>query len=276
MIAGLPDVGIRVKQAMQELDRGDFVPRFVDDQSRQFIYQDRVISMGNETSSISMPSLVALMTELLSPQPGQRILELGTASGYQAAVLEALVGPSGEVHTVEYDDHLAKTAGQRLKLLGHRRIFTHHGDGLMGDPEHGPFHGIVATAAAKEIPPVLTDQLTEGGRIIIPVGPDPYHLKLTAGRKLDGKLETLDLLDVNFVPFRGGSKGAFSDEYLEMVFRLKLLQLDEEAQSRGMDPVELLVEKSVQNRAHPSDVINYSRLPDDWYKAIDEGRVEIR
>ncbi|MEJ7747739.1 MAG: protein-L-isoaspartate(D-aspartate) O-methyltransferase [Candidatus Limnocylindrales bacterium] len=146
------------------------IPReaFVDDQQRSRAYADEAVTI-DAGQTISQPYMVARMTELLAPQPGDRVLELGTGSGYQAAVLAAL---GAEVFSLERHDELARQARARLDALGlGAQVQIRTTDGSLGDPEHGPYDGIIVTAATPAVPPQLREQLGEGGRLVIPVGP---------------------------------------------------------------------------------------------------------
>ena len=154
----------RVLDAMATVPRD----RFIDDRYRSEAYADEAvpIALGQ---TISQPWMVARMTELLAPQPGERILELGTGSGYQAAILAQL---GARVTSLERHAELAEQARRRLDALGLGELVDiRAGDGSLGDPAGAPYDGIIVTAAAPSIPPALRDQLAEGGRLVIPVGP---------------------------------------------------------------------------------------------------------
>ena len=186
----------RVLEAMRQVPRHLFVPR----RYLRAAYADQPLPIGLG-QTISQPYIVALMTEQLDVQPGERVLEIGTGSGYQAAVLSELT-PS--VCTVEILDELAEKAAGRLKKLGYKTVRVRTGDGYDGWPQHGPFDGIIVTCAAGHVPVPLLQQLKPGGRIVIPIG-HPYGIQrltvVTRGK--DGKLRTRDLLPVRFVPMTG-------------------------------------------------------------------------
>jgi protein-L-isoaspartate(D-aspartate) O-methyltransferase len=150
--------------------------------------------------TISQPYIVALMTQLLRPQPGDRVLEVGTGSGYQAAVLARLVG---HVYTIELDATLASTAAALLSELKHENITVRTGDGYAGWPEHAPFDIVIVTAAPEQIPPPLIEQLRPGGRLIVPVGPrfTVQQLQLLE-TDATGAICTQDIAPVMFVPLR--------------------------------------------------------------------------
>ena len=187
----------RVMQAIAEVARDRFVP----DDLRAESYDNRPLPIGHE-QTISQPFIVALMTDLLDPQPGQRVLEIGTGSGYQAAILSRLVG---EVYSIERIGALADLAQKRLRSLGYENIHVRCADGREGWPEAAPFDGIIVTAAATEIPARLIEQLAPGGRLVIPVGQRWGHQALVLVCKdAEGELDTSQILDVAFVPLLPG------------------------------------------------------------------------
>jgi protein-L-isoaspartate(D-aspartate) O-methyltransferase len=152
-----------VLAAMREVPRHRFVP----DGAQGQAYADHPLPIGYDVT-ISQPYVVALMTELAAVRPGDRVLEIGTGSGYQAAVLAQL---GAEVDTIEIIEPLAVSARQRLAALGYERIHVRHGDGHIGWPDRAPYAAIVLTAAPTEVPPALIEQLALGGRLVAPVGP---------------------------------------------------------------------------------------------------------
>ncbi len=183
----------RVTAAMARVERHLFVPEAL----RSYAYRNRPLPIGHG-QTISQPYIVALMTDLLNPAPGQVALEVGTGSGYQAAVLAAL---GIRVYTMEVIEPLAKSAAGRLEALGYRNVTTRWGDGYDGWPEHGPFDAIIVTAAADHIPPPLIAQLKPGGRMIIPVGARFMTQQLVLIEKsAAGKVTTRSVLPVVFVP----------------------------------------------------------------------------
>ena len=186
-----------VLRAMRGVARHCFVPH----ESRDEAYEDHPIPIG-QGQTISQPYIVALMTELLRVKPSDRVLEIGTGSGYQAAVLSGLVK---RVFTVEISAPLAEEAGARLKSLGYENIQVRRGDGYLGWKEHAPFDAIIVTAAPSEIPPPLLRQLKPGGRMCIPVGGRHQVQQLTLiEKKQDGSISKRVVLPVRFVPFVGG------------------------------------------------------------------------
>ncbi|MEA3211364.1 MAG: protein-L-isoaspartate(D-aspartate) O-methyltransferase [Chthoniobacter sp.] len=184
----------RVLQAMGKVPRHEFVPA----EERHLAYSDQPLPIGYG-QTISQPYIVAFMTEKLDPQPTDRVLEIGTGSGYQAAVLAELVG---EVYSIEIVEPLAHRAETDLKRLGYRNVHVRAGDGYKGWPEAGPFDAIIVTCAPDHVPKPLVEQLKEGGRMIIPVGP-PGAQELYYLVKKDGKLEQRAVLSVRFVPMTG-------------------------------------------------------------------------
>jgi len=177
------------------------IPRhlFVDAAYRSRAYGDHPLPIG-EGQTISQPYVVALMTETLGLRPTDRVLEIGTGSGYQAAVLAELVK---EVYTIEIRRPLAIKAERTLAELGYKNVKVKYGDGYYGWEGHAPFDAIIVTAAANHIPPPLIKQLKEGGRLIIPLGSVVYYQTLTLATKRRGTLDVEQLSPVAFVPMTG-------------------------------------------------------------------------
>ncbi|MCB2217892.1 MAG: protein-L-isoaspartate(D-aspartate) O-methyltransferase [Desulfobulbaceae bacterium] len=186
----------RVLEAMRRAERHLFVP----DSQVPFAYDDRPLPIGHG-QTISQPYIVALMTELIRPQPPFKVLEIGAGSGYQAAVLAELVE---EVYTVEIIAPLAKWAEARLAAAGYENVMVKQADGYYGWEEHAPFDAVVVTAATPHIPPPLIEQLKDGGRMIIPVGSRFRVQQLVLVEKEKGELTTRNMLPVRFVPFTRG------------------------------------------------------------------------
>ncbi|HZM12886.1 MAG TPA: protein-L-isoaspartate(D-aspartate) O-methyltransferase, partial [Bacteroidales bacterium] len=151
------------------------------------------------SQTISQPFVVAYMTELVKPAKGKKALEIGTGSGYQAAILAEIVDT---VYTIEIVPELAKEAATRLKILGYKNIIAKYGDGYKGWPEHGPFDIIIVTAAADHIPQPLKDQLAEGGRLVMPVGNPATVQELILLTRRKGKMTEQRLEPVRFVPLK--------------------------------------------------------------------------
>ena len=178
------------------------VPRhaFVPDAVQPAAYENRPLPIGFG-QTISQPYIVALMTDLLAPDPADTILEVGTGSGYQAAILADLVG---QVHTMEIIPELARQAEKRFEQLGIANIRGRQGDGYFGWPDAGPFDGIIVTAAADHVPPPLVRQLKKGGRMVIPVGHRfSVQQLLLITKDRNGNLKTQQILPVRFVPLTG-------------------------------------------------------------------------
>ncbi|HYO78773.1 MAG TPA: protein-L-isoaspartate(D-aspartate) O-methyltransferase [Thermoanaerobaculia bacterium] len=183
----------RVMNAMRTIPRHLFVP----ENQRSAAYANRPLPIGYG-QTISQPYIVALMTDLLRLKPEHVVLEVGTGSGYQAAVLSPLVK---QVYTVEIVAPLAQQAAQRLQSLGYKNVVARHSDGYIGWKEHGPFDAIIVTAAATHIPPPLIQQLKPGGRMIIPVGgPFATQSLMLVEKTKTGKVRTRQVLPVMFVP----------------------------------------------------------------------------
>ncbi|UCF87141.1 MAG: protein-L-isoaspartate(D-aspartate) O-methyltransferase [Nitrospiraceae bacterium] len=185
----------RVIDAMAKIPRH----RFVDKSQRERAYNDHPLPIG-EGQTISQPYIVALMTEKLKLKPSDRVLEIGTGSGYQAAVLAEIVQ---EVYSIEIRENLVKRADSLLKSLGYINIRTKYGDGYFGWKEHAPFDAIIVTAAANHIAPPLIRQLKDGGRLIIPLGSTRYHQTLTLVTKKGEDLDVQQMGGVVFVPMVG-------------------------------------------------------------------------
>ena len=185
----------KVLSAMGKVKRHLFVEKDLWDVA----YNDYPLSIG-EGQTISQPYIVALMTQYLNLKPTDKVLEIGTGSAYQAAVLAELVE---KVYTIEIRKGLAEKAAARLKDLGYNNVTVKQGDGYLGWPEHAPFDAIIVTCAPDHIPPPLTEQLKEGGRLIIPVGSTLSYQTLNLITKVKGKLQVDQVSGVRFVPMTG-------------------------------------------------------------------------
>jgi protein-L-isoaspartate(D-aspartate) O-methyltransferase len=181
---------LRVLDAVLKVKRHLFVPSNI----RHLAYEDNPLPIGGG-QTISQPYIVALMTELLALKGTERVLEIGTGSGYQAAILAELVK---EVYTIEISEPLARQSEGLLKELNYKNIKVKFGDGFLGWPEFSPFDGIIVTCAPEKIPPPLLEQLVEGGRLVIPVGIYWQDLKLV--RKIKDRIKEADIIPVRFVP----------------------------------------------------------------------------
>lgn len=195
---GRPALEPRVIEAMRRTPRDEFVPS----ELRWGAYANRPLPIGHG-QTISQPYIVALMTDLIRPRPEDVVLEIGTGSGYQAAILSQLVK---QVYTIEIIEELAGQAGERLRRLGYANVDVKTGNGRLGWPEHAPYDAIIVTAAAIQVPPALFDQLKPGGTLVIPVGGQHVAQDLRVIRKHnDGSIDEREVLPVVFVPLTGTS-----------------------------------------------------------------------
>ena len=184
----------RVLEVMGRVPRHEFVP----ERRRPEAYEDHPLPIGHD-QTISQPYVVAIMTERLHPRPTDRVLEIGTGSGYQAAVLAQLVA---QVYSIEIVEELANRAAGDLKRLGYTNVHVRAGDGYKGWPDAAPFDAIIVTCAPSKVPQPLIDQLKDGGRMVIPVGRG-YKQDLVLLRKREGNLEQQAIIPVMFVPMTG-------------------------------------------------------------------------
>ena len=190
--------GIKDKKVLDTMAR---VPRhlFVEERLRERAYADYPLPIG-DGQTISQPYVVALMTEALRLRPGDRVLEIGTGSGYQAAVLAEIVK---DVYTIEIRKSLADMAEKRFREFGYKNVKVKYADGYFGWEEYAPFDAIIITASANHIPPPLIRQIKEGGRLIIPLGNTVYYQMLTLLTKKKGDLDVEQMGSVAFVPMIG-------------------------------------------------------------------------
>jgi protein-L-isoaspartate(D-aspartate) O-methyltransferase len=190
--------GVKDTRALDAMSR---IPRhlFVKESLRHKAYSDHPLPIG-EGQTISQPYIVALMTEALKLKSSDRVLEIGTGSGYQTAVLAEI---AQEVYSIEIRKNLVQKASALLKRLGYKNIRTKYGDGYYGWEEHAPFDAIIVTASANHIPPPLITQLNESGKLIIPLGSTLYFQTLTLATKKSGQLEIEQMGGVAFVPMVG-------------------------------------------------------------------------
>jgi protein-L-isoaspartate(D-aspartate) O-methyltransferase len=184
----------RVLRAMRKVPREQFVPEQIRGQS----YSDGPLPIGYD-QTISQPFVVAFMTEKLGLRPTDRVLEIGTGSGYQAAILAEL---AAKVYTIEIVEPLGKRAAQTLQRLGYKNVQVKIGDGYQGWPEYAPFDAVIVTCAPDHVPQLLVEQTKEGGRIVIPVGPAGDQTLYLLEKK-NGRLEKRNVLPVSFVPMTG-------------------------------------------------------------------------
>ena len=189
----------QVLEAMERVPRHEFVPDRLKDQA----YGDFPLSIGYG-QTISQPYIVALMSECLALEPSDKVLEIGTGSGYQAAVLAEIVS---QVYSVEILKPLADEAAGRLKRLGYTNVHVRHADGYYGWQDHAPYDAIIVTCAADHIPPALVEQLADGGRLVLPVGPPGDQQTLWEVTKRGEEIAQKDITGVLFVPLTGGHEG---------------------------------------------------------------------
>ncbi len=191
---GIDALDAKVRDALRAVPRHLFVPQRL----HASAYDNRPLPIG-EGQTISQPYIVAMMTQLADLDDGERVLEIGTGSGYQAAVLAEI---ADHVYTIEIIDALAERAATTLESLGYANVSVRAGDGYLGWPEHAPFDAILVTAAPETVPEPLIEQLAVGGRLVIPVGPEGRTQSLQVLQKDDnGDVATRDVLPVRFVPF---------------------------------------------------------------------------
>jgi protein-L-isoaspartate(D-aspartate) O-methyltransferase len=195
-----------VLNAMRDVPRHLFVP----EGEREYAYGDYPLPIGYG-QTISQPYIVALMTELLELKEGDKVLEIGTGSGYQAAILAEI--PSVEVYTIEIIPELAERVHTCLESLGYTDVHCKQGDGYYGWPEHSPFDAIIVTAAPDHVPQPLVDQLANGGRMVIPVGPPGgYQTLWKFVKEASGELQAYNMGGVAFVPLTGTGAKEHQDE----------------------------------------------------------------
>ena len=195
---GIAEFDQRILRAMNKVPRHLFVP----DPLRPYAYSNGPLPLGHG-QNISQPFIIALMTHLIAPEPGDVIYETGTGAGYQAAIFNEL---GAQVYSVEIIDTLAESAAQRLIRLGYGNVLVKYGDGYDGWPEHAPYDGILIKEALDHVPKSLLDQLKPGGRMVLPLGsPIGQHLTIVE-KHADGSITKTRVLPVFFSPFQGGSR----------------------------------------------------------------------
>ena len=185
-----------VLDAMRKVPRHEFVPAYLKKQA----YENRPLPIGFE-QTISQPLVVAEMMQLASPHPAAKALDVGTGSGYQAAILAELVN---HVYSMEIVEPLATMARERLSALGYHNVTVRHGNGRQGWPEQQPFDLIIIAAAPRKIPPALVEQLAPGGRLVLPVGDAAHQQLMVVEKAADGSVRERPVAPVAFVPLTGG------------------------------------------------------------------------
>ncbi len=188
---GRAGIDARVLAVMAKVPRHEFVPPL----QRHSAYRNRPLSIGSG-QTISQPFIVALMSDLLQLEPDDKVLEIGTGCGYQAAVLAEL---AADVYTIEIVESLGKRAAETLERLGYANVHTRIGDGYKGWAEHAPYDAIIVTAAPDHVPPALVEQLKPGGRLVVPVGQLSQELMVIT-KNADGSTSRKDIVPVQFVP----------------------------------------------------------------------------
>jgi protein-L-isoaspartate(D-aspartate) O-methyltransferase len=192
-MTGRTELSAGTKDALRKVPRHEFVP----DEEKDLAYANRPLPVGNG-QTISQPYIVAIMTDLLDLKPTDTVLEAGTGSGYQAAVLSLI---AAQVFSLEVIPELGMSASERLQRLGYANVEVRIDDAHHGWPEHAPYDAIIVTAAAPETPPALLDQLKPGGRMIIPLGTGHGQLLVLVNKGEDGRVRQREVLPVAFVPF---------------------------------------------------------------------------
>ena len=195
---GIAEVNQRVLRAMNTIPRHLFVPAWL----RSYAYRNVPLPLGHG-QNISQPIIIALMTHLIAPEPGDVIYETGTGAGYQAAVFAEL---GAEVYSVEIIAPLVEPAAQRLARLGYGNVSVKHGDGYNGWPEHGPYDGILVKESLDHVPKPLLDQLKTGGRMVLPLGSENEQHLTVIEKHHDGSTTRTQVLPVRFSPFQGGKR----------------------------------------------------------------------
>lgn len=200
-----------IRQAFKNVDRKNFIPK----KYQKFAYKDEIIHL-TKLSSLSQPAIVAIMIDHLEPTGKGKVLEIGTASGYNAAILSQCFS---YVHTMEIDKNLASKASKNFKNLGYENISVYVGDGALGLSTKGPYDAIVVTASVKSIPQALLDQLADKGRIVIPVGENNFsHSVLIKGKKEENKISFSEFRDVSFYPLVSPQEGGWSNKEIKDLF----------------------------------------------------------
>lgn len=216
-------------EAFACVDRGVFSPH----SDELLVYSNRIIALA-EGSSLTEPTLLAKMIDLLNLTREERVLEVGTGSGYTAAVLSRC---AREVHTVEFNEELCVSAAQRLARLGYNNVCVHTGDGARGIPVHSPYDAIIVTAAVREVPQALFEQLAEGGRIVAPTGDEPSGQRIVLGTKHGNSLHTRFFYKVSFHPLKSDEHGGWSSQATDRKRSYKFIVDDSEPEELKLKQV---------------------------------------
>lgn len=254
----------RVLYAFRKVDRSLFIP---DELApfRQFAHENSIIPLG-DGASLSQPEVVAHMIDFLDLTGGETVLEVGTGAGYTAALLSHL---ASYVHTIEHNEKLVDETRQRFLDLGYKNIEIHTGDGALGLPQQAPFDAIIVTAGARKVPRALYEQLSEGGRMVVPTGQDPDHLQLIVLLKgWCGKTLAKSLGKVNFHPLMSAADGGWTEETLTHIVAVKLDIVRELADQRGKTVEEMLEVLGKELDIPPGNqglVLKKLEFPDEIY-----------
>ncbi len=221
-----------IVQAFRDVDRAIFVP----DEHKQLAYTDEIIPI-RDGATISQPSLVAKMIDILELSGNEKVLEIGTASGYGAALLSRL---AAEVHTIEYDTELADHAGEVLHEHGYANVIVHNGDGAIGLADEAPFDAIIVTASMRKVPTTFKDQLAENGIMLVPIGDDPDTLILLGAIKTKGKLLPVPFEEVRFVRLVSSQPGGWPPDWDARIREARLKRLAQIAPALDLSPADTL------------------------------------
>lgn len=260
-----------VTGAFRIVDRTKFIPEGYD---LSLAYEDEIIELGENGASISQPSLTALMIDCLGLTRREKVLEIGTASGYSAAILSLC---ASEVHTIEYNPRLSQLARERLKNLGYDNVYAHRGDGLLGLPEHTPYDGIIVTAGANDIPRAFIEQLAPCGRLVIPVGKDPIHQRLIVGIKYPDRFIThVELEEVFFHPLMSKERGGWTEETIKKASAFKKMMYLESARLQHGLSEKGVIEEQAGKMKIPPELFNLNefiaalRFPEQVWREFEE------
>lgn len=260
-----------VTGAFRRVDRAKFIPEGCD---LSLAYKDEALDLGEKGASISQPSLSALMVDCLSLTGIEKVLEIGTASGYLAAALSQC---AAEVHTVEYNENLGQVAGERLKKLGYDNVRVHCADGVAGLPKYAPYDGIIVTAGANSIPKAFIEQLALSGRLVIPVGRDPKYQQLLVGIKYPhGFLVKPELEEVVFYPLMSRRLGGWTEDSIrEAKAFKKMMYLESARLQHGLSEEDVIKEQAGKMKVPPEsfdldEFIGNLRFPEQAWGQFEE------
>lgn len=234
-----------VSEAFRLVDRAKFIPKEYD---LSLACKDETIDLEEEGSSISQPTLTALMIDYLGLTGREKVLEIGTGSGYSAAVLSLC---AAEVHTVEYNNKLSQIARNRLKDLGYGNAQVYCGHGILGLPEHAPYDGIIVTAGANAVPVTFIEQLALQGRLVIPVGRDPKHQRLIIGINYPDRFLARVESDVAFHPLMSKEQGGWTEEKIRQAQAFKKMIYLESASKHGLSEEDVIREQAERMNIPP-------------------------